>query len=72
MRKTLKVLLRRWFIISIDINECEHYNNTCNINASCMNSEGSFSCLCLPGYTGDGFEECSGRCRKCHHEVSIW
>ena len=72
MRKTLKVLLSRWFIISIDINECEHYNNACNINASCMNSEGSFSCLCLPGYTGDGFEECSGRCRKCRHEVFIW
>ena len=60
------------FINSIDINECKLYNDTCSMNASCMNSEGSFSCLCLPGYTGDGFELCTGMCRKCHYKISIW
>ena len=56
------------FINSIDINECKLYNDTCSMNASCINSEGSFSCLCLPGYTGDGFELCTGMCRKCHYK----
>ena len=50
-----------YLINFIDIDECEHGNDTCYINANCTNSEGSFSCSCYPGYTGDGFEACTGR-----------
>ena len=37
-----------------DINECENGDDNCNENANCTNTEGSFTCSCNPGYTGDG------------------
>ena len=38
-----------------DVDECESdaFNN-CHENAQCTNTEGSFTCSCNPGYTGDG------------------
>ena len=38
-----------------DIDECESDDlNNCHENAQCTNTEGSFTCSCNPGYTGDG------------------
>ena len=47
-----------------DVNECE--SSPCDMNASCSNSEGSFSCECNSGYQGSGFmctdvNECATR-----------
>ena len=39
----------------IDINECLSNNGGCNVNALCANTEGSFSCTCKTGYSGNGF-----------------
>ena len=43
-----------------DIDECntDNDNSYCDENAQCTNTEGSFTCSCHPGYTGDG-TECS-------------
>jgi len=43
-----------------DIDECATNNGGCSANATCTNNVGSFTCTCLPGYTGDGFT-CSGK-----------
>ena len=38
-----------------DINECGSNDlNSCHENAQCTDTEGSFTCSCNPGYTGDG------------------
>ncbi|XP_041641375.1 nidogen-1-like [Cheilinus undulatus] len=37
-----------------DVDECEH--DRCHRDASCSNTEGSFSCQCKPGFHGDGFQ----------------
>ena len=37
-----------------DINECDNDDDNCSENANCTNTEGSFTCSCNPGYTGDG------------------
>ena len=38
-----------------DINECMvDDSNNCHENAQCINTAGSYSCSCNPGYTGDG------------------
>ncbi|KAK5985178.1 NIDogen (Basement membrane protein) [Trichostrongylus colubriformis] len=37
-----------------DLDECQRGDHTCNRNAVCENTEGSFTCQCRPGYTGDG------------------
>ncbi|XP_022080925.1 fibrillin-1-like isoform X2 [Acanthaster planci] len=42
-----------------DINECSLNLFDCHQNATCVNTEGSYECLCDPGYVGDG-----KRCRE--------
>ena len=41
--------------ISKDIDECQDGDNECHSNADCLNSIGSYSCQCKPGYQGSGF-----------------
>ena len=36
---------------------------TCGENAECLNTEGTYSCQCRSGFTGDGYS-CSGRCNS--------
>ena len=58
------------FIFSeLDINECRvdglalhhaNYSHNCDDDANCTNTNGSFYCTCLDGYSGDGVM-CTGR-----------
>lgn len=41
---------------SLDINECE--SSPCAVGTRCINTNGSYSCLCPDGYTGSAKEEC--------------
>ena len=44
-----------------DVDECESVeSNDCHLNASCNNTEGSYTCRCLDGYQGDG-KNCTGK-----------
>ena len=62
----------RWFVNNFynsnsDINECDTSispSGKCGGNAICSNSPGGFSCACKPGFTGDPFVNCYGKCRK--------
>lgn len=36
-----------------DINECS--DGVCAVHSSCIDTVGSYVCLCEPGYVGDGF-----------------
>lgn len=40
----------------VDIDECaaDSVGSGCHPNASCINTEGSYSCECAEGYEGDG------------------
>ena len=42
-----------------DIDECLNVTVTCGENAECLNTEGSYSCQCKSGFTGDGYN-CTG------------
>ena len=41
----------------LDIDEC--LSDSCDSNATCINTVGSFTCTCDSGYSGDGFQ-CTG------------
>ena len=47
------------FSFKLDVDECSVDSNPCDENADCNNSEGSYSCTCKQGFTGDGVS-CSG------------
>ena len=42
-----------------DMDECTSNYHICDNNAVCQNTEGSYTCSCKAGYTGDG-KICSG------------
>ena len=44
-----------------DIDECAEDRDNCHDNATCINTIGSFECVCLPGFTGDGVVSCEGQ-----------
>ena len=51
------------YIFSTDIDECSENNRPryCHDNATCTNTNGSYTCTCKNGYTGNG-ASCQGQC----------
>ena len=43
-----------------DINECTEETSPCPVNSNCNNTDGSFTCTCLEGFSGDG-DVCNGK-----------
>ena len=53
------------FSTLLDINECATGGgHTCHEKATCQNTPGSFSCTCMPGYSGNG-ASCRGNVFPC-------
>ena len=50
-----------------DINECELDLNNCDVNAECNDTEGSYTCRCDLGFTGNGFS-----CSKYSYHNDSW
>ena len=55
----------------VDVDECKDSNgnlHNCHSLAMCNNSNGTFHCVCIGGYTGNG-THCAGRIESCfyHH-----
>ncbi len=47
------------FFFLIDVNECTLGAHSCDANADCNNTAGSYSCQCRTGYSGNG-KACAG------------
>ena len=47
------------YINSTEIDECASDTDNCDINADCINTGGSFECVCRTGYEGNG-QVCTG------------
>ena len=44
-----------------DVDECAGNTDICHHNATCNNTEGSYTCSCNTGYTGSGLS-CTSKC----------
>lgn len=50
--------------ICIDVNECTAGKHMCSPDAQCINQEGSHTCQCRPGFSGDG--------RTCDSKLAVY
>ena len=50
---SLTVVILSYVVLFVDINECDDAT-ACHDSATCTNTEGSYSCACNEGYTGNG------------------
>lgn len=51
----------RFFIAFVlDFDECKTSTHSCDDNAACKNTVGSYTCSCKSGYSGDG-KTCNGK-----------
>ena len=41
-------------ILVADVDECTTDTHNCDVNAVCTDTDGSFTCACNSGYSGDG------------------
>lgn len=57
-----------FFLWDLDIDECSTQSSPCNENADCTNNEGSYSCSCKRGFSGDGITCVGQYFRKCSLE----
>jgi len=44
-----------------DVNECRENPQICQ-NGTCLNSDGSYSCICNEGFEADEYQRCIGMC----------
>ena len=42
------------------MNECIEGTDNCHEDADCYDTIGNFTCVCSPGYSGDGVDNCTG------------
>jgi len=58
-----------------DVDECLEGTDDCDVNATCANTPGSFTCTCNVGYSGDGatcteIDECVAGTDNCSADAS--
>lgn len=58
-------------IVFADIDECSSDPSPCDKHADCTNSEGSYSCTCKQGFTGNG-TVCNGMRGHSEQNVSLY
>ena len=57
------MIITMYIIARTDIDECmNREDNNCSLNANCTDTDGSYTCTCHHGFTGDGVN-CAGECQ---------
>ena len=54
------------------MDECaDNLESPCHVDAYCDNTIGSYNCTCYDGYSGNGFDNCTGEWQKSSAKVLI-
>ena len=59
-RKLKNLVINKLYFFYTDINECEGEVPVCHDDAFCMDTDGSYECMCKEGYSGNG-TSCIGK-----------
>lgn len=59
-------------IVFADVDECSYGSHNCDVNARCINTPGSFACICSPCYEGDGISCTSKGTALVVAAISLW
>ena len=54
----IQIFHRNLFFV-LDVDECTKGTHSCDVNAVCANTLGSYNCTCKDGFYGDGIN-CTG------------
>ena len=58
--------------IFLDTDECNDSTlNNCHVDATCTNSDGTYTCRCKTGFNGDG-TLCIGDCINCINSTHLF
>ena len=56
----------------LDVDECQNNSlHNCHVNATCIDSVGSFDCECVEGFFGNGVECQSETAHSLQHEQLV-
>ena len=55
----------------LDTDECLTNTHSCDFNAVCNNTQGSYNCACRPGYSRDG-KSCAGKITNKKVSLQYW
>ena len=58
----MSLLITKCSLFTLDFDECSLEPNPCDDHSNCINSDGSYSCICKQGFTGNG-AVCEGMCQ---------
>ena len=58
LQLTERISFSYYFVLDID--ECSSNSHSCDVNAVCYNIQGTYTCACKAGYSGDG-KSCIGK-----------
>lgn len=56
----------------VDINECHSRTDNCDTNAYCINTHGSFRCICRAGFIGNGVTCTAQQTQPCRPGFRPW
>ena len=55
--------MKRFPFVVLDIDECNNETHSCDVDAVCNNTQGSYNCTCKDGFYRDGIN-CTGKYRS--------
>ena len=58
------IVTRRSIVLLVD---CRRDPAVCDLNAHCQRRGAEYFCVCMPGYHGDGYDQCISKFVKILH-----